>query len=104
MLSPSLARWLSSSFENVDAYSAQFLGYLGVEDRDIAEDARKEGAVILTKDSDFADEVRRKGSPPVILVRTSNSTNAVMRRVLGDELPAALAAIHEGSSLVEVGA
>ena len=54
----------------------------------------------MTKDEDFADEVRREGSPPVIWVR---SGNAFRRSVLLEELPQALDAIREGALLVEIG-
>ena len=86
MLPPALARWATNEFEGVEAFSFWYLGYAdpedSAEDRDVAVAARRAGAVILPKDSDFADEVRRNGSPPVILVRTPNSTTAVMRGVL----------------------
>jgi predicted nuclease of predicted toxin-antitoxin system len=107
MLSPALARWVTNEFEGVDAFSFHFLGYANpdnaAEDGDVAESARETGAVVLTKDSDFADEVRRKGAPPVVLVRTPNATTAVMREVLRSDLPLALTAVQDGHVLVEIG-
>jgi predicted nuclease of predicted toxin-antitoxin system len=100
MLSPALARWITETFDEVDAYSAQWLGLVHAKDPPIFEAARKAGAVVLTKDEDFANEVRRRGAPPVIWVR---SGNAFSRDVLQDELPAALKAIRRGVSLVEIG-
>ena len=100
MLSPSLARWITTTFEGVDAFSAQRLGLVYAKDRAIFLSAREAGAVVLTKDEDFADEVRRTSSPPVIWVR---SGNAFSREVLLDELPAALDAIRNGTTLVEIG-
>ena len=100
MLSPSLARWITSTFDGVDAYSALRLGLLGAKDPSIFRAAREAGAVVLTKDDDFAAEVRRAGAPPVIWVR---SGNAFSREVLSVELPAALDAIRAGQLLVEIG-
>ena len=108
MLPPALARWATNEFEGVEAFSFWYLGYADpddpAEDEDVAVAARSAGAAILTKDPDFADEVRRKGSPPVILVRTPNSTASVMREVLRKELPVALESIRAGTTLVEIGA
>ncbi len=100
MLSPSLARWISNTFDGVDAFSAQRLGLIHAKDPSIFRTAREAGAVVLTKDDDFADEVRRHGSPPVIWVRAGN---AFSREVLVAELPAALDAIRKGELLVQIG-
>ena len=100
MLSPSLARWITATFEGVEAVSAQRLGLLHAKDHSIFHSARQAGAVVLTKDEDFADEVRRTGSPPVIWVRSGNSFS---REVLAAELPAALSAIRSGTTLVQIG-
>lgn len=100
MLPPSLARWITATFDGVDAYSAQRLGLVYAKDPSIFRAAREAGAVVLTKDEDFADEVQRVGSPPVIRVR---SGNAFRREDLLAELPAALDAIRKGALLVEIG-
>ena len=100
MLPPSLARWITNTFDGVDAYSAQWLGLISAKDPPIFRAAREAGAVVLTKDDDFAVEVRRVGSPPVIWVR---SGNAFSRDVLSAELPGALEAIRQGALLVEIG-
>ena len=100
MLSPALARWIRSEFPGVEATSAQRLDLLGVEDADIAEQARASGAVVLTKDADFADEVRRRGSPPVIWVQAGNTRTAAMKEILRQRLPEALDAIRSGRVLV----
>ncbi len=100
MLSPSLARWVTDTFDGVEAYSAQWLGHVHDKDPTIFRAAREAGAVVLTKDEDFAAEARRSGTPPVIWVR---SGNAFHRDVLRTELPPALDAVRGGSVLVEIG-
>lgn len=100
MLSPSLARWITDTFQGVDAYSAQRLNLVYARDSSICETARAAGAVMLTKDEDFADEVRRAGSPAVIWLR---SGNAPSRDILSAELQSALDAIRQGTMLVEIG-
>ena len=100
MLSPALARWIRSEFPGVEATSAMRLDLLGAEDIDIAELARISGAVILTKDEDFAEEVRRRGSPSVIWVQVGNTRTAELKAILRQRLPAALNAVRSGHSLV----
>jgi len=58
---------------------------------------------VLTKDADFAGEVERRGSPPVIWVRTPNTATRQLKPVLLAELPAALDAVRNGATLIEIG-
>lgn len=102
MLSPALARWVTETSEDVEAVSAQRLGFVGEKDSEIIEAAREVGAAVLTKDRDFADEVERHGTPPVIWVRVGNTSTASMKRVLAERLPAALEALRGGAALVEL--
>ena len=87
----------------MDAYSFEFLGFRDATDSVVAEAARQVGAVVLTKDADFADEVERSGSPPVLWVRTPNTATRDLKPVLLTELPAALEAIRKGRRLLEIG-
>lgn len=102
MLSPALARKIREAFPDVEAFSAERLGHLDAKDPDLFERARETGAVVLTKDEDFALEARRTGRPAVIWVRTGNTSTATLWPVLQRELPGALAAIARGESLVEI--
>ena len=99
MLSWRLARWVTDSFDDVEAFSARRLDLVHANDPSIFE----AGAVVLTKDEDFVDEVARRGAPPVIWVRAGNTSNEAMRALLSAELPAALDAIRCGVTLVEIG-
>ena len=103
MLSPALARWITETFDRVDAFSAERLGLVHAKDPSIFDAARRAGAVVLTKDSDFVDEVGRAGAPPVIWVRVGNTRTASMKRVLTAHLPAALEAIRAGATWTEIG-
>ncbi|MDT7855261.1 DUF5615 family PIN-like protein [Rubrivirga sp. S365] len=102
MLSPALARWITQAFDGVDAVSAQRLGLIEAKDPSIFDAARGAGAVVLTKDRDFADEVERRGSPSVVWLRVGNTTTANLKRVLAEQLPAALVALRGGEVLVEL--
>jgi predicted nuclease of predicted toxin-antitoxin system len=58
----------------------------------------------MTEDSDFAEMVRRLGSPPQVLwVTCGNTSNARLRDILTRVLPAALELLARGESLVEIG-
>jgi predicted nuclease of predicted toxin-antitoxin system len=60
-------------------------------------------AIVLTKDSDFAELVERLGPPPrIILLTCGNTSKAALREILIHCLPRALELIEEGESLVEI--
>lgn len=65
-LSPQLANWLSDTFK-IQAVPVRDLGYSDAEDEEVFESARDRGAIIMTKDRDFAELVARLGPPPQIL-------------------------------------
>lgn len=102
-LSPAVAPWLAATF-GVTAVAVRDLGLRHAQDSPIFAAARVAGAVVMTKDSDFADLVRRLGSPPrVIWLRCGNTSNAELRRVLTRDLPDALVRLAAGESLIEIG-
>ena len=102
MLSPALAGWVTETFDGVDASSAQRLGLVHEKDPSIFEAAREAGAIVLTKDRDFVDEVEQRGAPPVLWLRVGNTTTANLRRVLAERLPTALDTIRNGAAWAEV--
>jgi predicted nuclease of predicted toxin-antitoxin system len=58
----------------------------------------------MTKDGDFVDLVARHGPPPQIVWLTcGNTTNAVLRDILGESWPRAAALLAAGEPLVEIG-
>jgi predicted nuclease of predicted toxin-antitoxin system len=73
-LSPRLAEWIQGSLGN-DAVAVRELGLRDAEDPEIFSRAREAGAILLTKDKDFAEMVVRQGSPPtVIWLRCGNTS------------------------------
>jgi predicted nuclease of predicted toxin-antitoxin system len=62
-ISPHLASWLEKTFE-VKCLSALRLGLRDASDREIFEAARRERAVVITKDIDFVQRLELHGPPP----------------------------------------
>jgi predicted nuclease of predicted toxin-antitoxin system len=74
-ISPAIAAWMCSEL-GVDARAVVELGLRDATDRAIFFKARDEGAVVLTKDSDFVRLVNLHGAPPQIVWLTiGNSSN-----------------------------
>jgi predicted nuclease of predicted toxin-antitoxin system len=65
-LSPALAPWLEASFP-VTAKALRDLGLRDADDAEIFRAAHAADAIIITKDSDFVDLLRRFGAPPSII-------------------------------------
>ena len=102
-LSPGLAAWFREEL-GVDAIAVRELGLRDAEDPDIFAGARNEGAVVLTKDSDFVDLVARLGPPPQIIWLTcGNTSNAFLREILRNAWPYIQALLAAGEPLVEIG-
>jgi predicted nuclease of predicted toxin-antitoxin system len=102
-LSPALAAWINRTFPSLDAYSVRALGLREASDRAIFHAAREAGAVVMTKDADFARLLDLHGSPPrVIWVTSGNTSNARRRELLTSVLPDALALLARGELLVEI--
>jgi predicted nuclease of predicted toxin-antitoxin system len=102
-LSPSLAPWVASTF-SLTVVPVRDLGLRDALDPPIFQAARTAGAVVMTKDADFPDMVSRLGPPPQVLwLRCGNTSNAALRALLTTDLPAALARLHAGEAVVEIG-
>ena len=98
-LSPALAPWLRATF-GLEATVLRELGLRDAEDRAIFAAARRAGAVLMTKDSDFADLVARHGAPPqIILLTCGNTTNAALRSVLAGAWPRVAELLAAGEPL-----
>lgn len=65
-LSPALATWISSEFAH-PALSARYLGLRNATDEQIFAAASQANAIVMTKDSDFAEMVDRLGPPPSVI-------------------------------------
>jgi predicted nuclease of predicted toxin-antitoxin system len=106
-LSPALAPFVTDLFGAalaIEASSVKWLGLRDATDEAIYAAAREAGAIVLTKDADFAVMLERHGPPPcVIWVTLGNTSNARMREVLRKALPEALSLLRSGEALVEIG-
>ena len=100
-LPPALARWLTAQGHEATHVFDHDLA--GADDRLIWERAADTGAVIVTKDEDFA--LRRtleETGPAVVWLRLGNTRKGALLRWLEPLLPDILAALERGETLVEV--
>ncbi|MCU0338341.1 MAG: DUF5615 family PIN-like protein [Spirosomaceae bacterium] len=51
----------------IEAFSVKFWGLRDATDEVIFAEARKQNAIVLTKDEDFVNLISQKGSPPKII-------------------------------------
>jgi predicted nuclease of predicted toxin-antitoxin system len=100
-LPPALAPWLAAK-----GHPAQHVidcGLEGAADRAVWDEAIRTGAVIVTKDEDFA--MRRTlavRGPCVVWVRLGNASRRETIRWFEAVLPTLLEALERGDTLVEV--
>jgi predicted nuclease of predicted toxin-antitoxin system len=103
-MSPAIAGWKSSNFL-VEAVAVRALGLREAEDQEIFQAAKRENAIVMTKDSDFVLLLDRFGPPPkVIWVTCGNTSNARLKEILTSTLPKALELFLSGEDLVEISA
>ena len=101
-ISPRLCPWIGRRFA-VEAAHVRDLDLRDAEDREIFERARKAAVVVLTKDEDFVNLVRRRGQPPQVLwLRCGNTSNARLQTILVQTLPDALELLRQGEAVVEI--
>jgi len=103
-ISPALAAWISSNFA-VNAVAVRDLGLRDASGLEIYQAARRDNAVLMTKDSDFVLLVDRLGPPPqIIWITCGNTSNARLKEILAKGLTKALDLIKAGEKLVEINA
>lgn len=101
--SPALARWIRETFQ-IDALAVRDLGLREAKDHVIFNIAREAKVVVMSKDEDFRRLVDRLGAPPQVLwVTCGNTSNARLREILRQGLPAAVELLQQGEPLVEIG-
>lgn len=101
-LPPQLADWISWTFK-VEAYALRDLGLRDAEDEVIFQQARQQGVVIISKDSDFVEMVLRLGTPPQLLwVTCGNVTNSRLQSILTQVFPKAQTLLEAGEAVVEI--
>ena len=102
-LPPAIAAWIEATF-GIETHAIRDLELREAKDSPIFQAARAAGVVMVTKDRDFVELLQRLGPPPKVLWLTcGNTSNARLREVLNRELPAAVARLEAGESLVEIG-
>ncbi len=103
-MSPGIAAWVSANFL-VGAVAVRDLGLRNAKDEEIFQAARRENAIVMTKDSDFVLLLDRFGPPPqVIWVTCGNTSNVRLKEILTNTLPKALELLESGEKLVEISA
>lgn len=101
-MSPAIAAWISTNFP-VSCLPVRDVGLRDAEDREIYLEARKQSAIVMTKDRDFAALQMELGAPPkIIWITCGNTSNARLKEILSDTLSEALALLDSGESLVEI--
>jgi predicted nuclease of predicted toxin-antitoxin system len=103
-LPPQLANWLTQTF-NVEAYALRDLNLRDAEDEQIFQQARQQGVVIISKDSDFVEMVLRFGTPPqLVWITCGNVTNRRLQGLLTQVFPKAQELLVAGEAVVEIAA
>lgn len=100
-LPPALARWLRECGH--EAEHVEDVGLREADDTVIWAHALRKGAVIVTKDEDFAARsARETGGPVIVWLRVGNTTNWMLLAWIEPRLPGILQLLAQGSQLVEV--
>ncbi len=93
-LSPKLARYFTSSFDN--AQHLQDMHLEGTDDTSVWEFAKTNEFTIVTKDSDFNNLVAFRGFPPkVIWIRRGNCSTTDINKLIENNLDTIKAFIND---------
>lgn len=100
-LPPALARWLVE--RGHDAEHVMHCGLQSAPDREIWDFAAESGAVVVTKDEDFAQhKALSQSGPPIVWVRLPNSRRRDLLDWFEKALPDIIDALERGETLIEV--
>jgi predicted nuclease of predicted toxin-antitoxin system len=100
-LPPALAHWLPQ--QGHVAHHIEEVDLRHAEDVDIWNRALVDGAIIITKDEDFAERAARDANGPVIVwLRVGNSTNRALFEWLNPRWADVTELLNLGSTLIEV--
>lgn len=101
-LSPAIALWIRTHFP-VHTQALRDLNLRDAEDAEIFEAAKKADVVVMTKDQDFIKLLERFGAPPkIIWITCGNTSNAKLKEIFQNALPAAISLLEAGEDLVEI--
>ncbi len=100
-LPPALADWLRAAGH--DAAHVEDVGLRAASDPAIWAHALQTGAIIVTKDEDFAERsVRETTTPVIVWLRVGNTTNRVLRAWIELRLPGIVRLAGQNNRLIEV--
>lgn len=100
-LPPALSRYLAA--EGHDAGHVADIGLGGAKDQAIWEYAARVGALIVSKDEDFAQRTFfGKSGPPVVWIRLPNSRKRELLLWFEPLLPRIIEALERGERLIEI--
>ena len=99
-LPPALARRIAAL--GYDAQHVADSGLAGAPDDTIWKHAASIGAIIITKDEDFAVRRLLQSGPAVVWLRVGNTRRHALLARLEAEWPAIVRALEQGETLVEV--
>ena len=99
-LPPDLARFLISC--GYEARHVMEVGLLSADDMEIWDRAQRDGAVIVTKDADFAKLSTLLTGPQVVWLRFGNTRKAELQVRLAPLLPRIVEELEAGERLIEV--
>ena len=103
-MSPVIAVWITANFP-VTCLAVRDVGLRDAEDREIFLQARKQSAIVMTKDSDFILLQNELGAPPKIIWTTcGNTSNARLKEILTATLSETIELLNAGENLVELNA
>ncbi len=100
-LSPFITSWVESHF-NVSCNSFHHLQWQTLEDKDAFFKAKEMNAIVLTKDEDFVELLKKYKAPPkVIWLTCGNTSNKRLKEVLSSKLEEAINLL-QSNDLVEI--
>jgi len=100
-LPAAMANWLRE--HNLEVEHVLEISLAQASDVSVWRYAMKAGAVIISKDEDFAEWVRRgRKGPAVVWLRIGNCSNRALQVWLEPLLPTILAKLADGERLIEV--
>jgi predicted nuclease of predicted toxin-antitoxin system len=101
-LPPALGKWLTDQ-PGLRADHFRRLGLQETPDREIFLQAREAGAIIVTKDDDFANLVTTQGSPPqIVWVRTGNIRTVSLLELFRARLAVLLEHVDAAEPLIAI--
>ena len=103
-ISPVIAAWITANFP-IKCLAIRDVELRNAEDREIFLEARKQTAIVMTKDSDFILLQNELGAPPkIIWITCGNTSNARLKEILTATLSEAVKFLNAGENLVELNA